>query len=154
MKVQFDWRFDDEYTSNEERVRKPSDVIQTSLITHHAYVSRVTASHLRRQAWQTRSQRRLQAALARTKPWQCPVGEPDWFRYGYRSLRGPRRVQFAWRGRGSKRRPGDPWMTRRQRRLHAALARTRPWLCPQVWPEQNTCLLECLQRRIRHHWTR
>lgn len=135
MNVQFDWGFDDEDTRSEERVQKPTDVIQASLITHRAHISRVTPSHLRRPAWQTLSQRRLHAALARTQPWQCPAGEPDRFGSGSRSLRGPSRIQMAWKGRGNKNRLGDPWMTQRQRRLHAALARTRPWLCPRVRPE-------------------
>ena len=85
MKVQFEWRFDDEAegkrkttpaqrsTARKDNSRRPSELVW----------------RYRRQAQNgvpikgtvfdvglTANQRRLHAALARVKPWLCPCGQP------------------------------------------------------------------------------
>jgi hypothetical protein len=45
-------------------------------------------------------------------------------------VRKVRRVAVSFRKRASRKKADDPYLSARQRRLHSALARTRPWLCP------------------------
>lgn len=135
MKIQFDWRFDEDATEEENRVTSPRDPIESSLMTHFFTSSTVRAGRTRSQVWLTRSQRRLHSTLARTKPWLCPAGEPEPFVHSSGWRKRITRIPVIRIRRRPRRRPGQISLTRRQRRLHAALARTRPWLCPYPRPE-------------------
>jgi hypothetical protein len=135
MNVQFDWQFDKEFNDEEKKLTKPRDRIQSSLTVHRLTLSRVRSGTVRRQMWPTNNQRRLLSSMARMRPWLCPAAEPEPFvcktsRLGKRTLESSARWRTCYRQTGAA-----TGLTRRQRRLHAALARTRPWLCPSVWPE-------------------
>jgi hypothetical protein len=135
MNVEFDWRFVDNDVEFEECVRKPTDVIQDSLMTHKMHVSHVRTGKLWRGTWPTPNQRRLHAAFARIEPWYCPGAEPERFTQRKSRRRASKRGMLRLGVRHLRQPRGELWLTRRQQRLHAALARTRPWLCPEARPE-------------------
>lgn len=141
MNVQFDWHFDDEKDMvtgrDRDAVKREKSRQHRSLyrgypqaVEQRAFISRTVYG-----AGLTRNQRRLHAALARIKPWLCPQAQPEPF--GLYSVR--RRCVVRERLTGLRGRlryhPDQIPLTRRQRRLHAALARTMPWLCPYGQPE-------------------
>jgi len=141
MNVQFDWHFDDEKdvvtgahrdTVKQDKSRQNRGPYLGYL---HAIEQRASASRTVYGAGLTSNQRRLHAALARIKPWLCPQAQPE--RFGLYSVR--RRCVVRERLTGLRRRlryhRDQIPLTRRQRRLHAALARTMPWLCPYGQPE-------------------
>jgi hypothetical protein len=141
VNVQFDWHFDDEKdmvtgpdrdTVKREKSRQPHSPY---LGYSRAIEQRASASRTIYGAGLTRTQRRLHAALARVKPWLCPQAQPEQFGlYSARRRCMVREKLTGLRGR-LKYHPDQIPLTRRQRRLHAALARTMPWLCPYGQPE-------------------
>ena len=123
MSIQFDWHFADEESG--KRIEE-------------------TRVHLRRRSRQvgptTASQHRLHAALARTKPRLYPEARPelvvhssDMRRQAVDTARPSWIARLLTRIRAClEHRPSQAGLTASQRRLHAALARTKPWLCPDA----------------------
>jgi len=141
MNVQFDWHFEDDkdiVTGFDQGTAKRRRSRQNrSLYADYSHVieQRASASRTVYAAGLTQNQRRLHAALARVKPWLCPQARPE--PVGLCSVR--RRALVPMRMARLRDRlkyhPDLMPLTRRQRRLHAALARTMPWLCPYGQPE-------------------
>lgn len=161
MNIQFDWRFDEDNkkqvngatnahqfsrrTRSSAHVRtRPAessvDVIRPAGIVGPLAGIYARLRHRRHQMGLTASQRRLHAALARTRAWLCPDALPeliapsfDWREQVPSIIWHSRQVRLlrcicAY----LKPRPNHVMLTARQRRLHAALARIRPWSCPDA----------------------
>ena len=84
MSIQFDWRFDDEgnektpsVLSSWEPEKEATNTTQSSRIASSAMYIHARSGHHFHPAWLTASQRRLHAALARTRPWLCPDAQPE-----------------------------------------------------------------------------
>ena len=112
MNIQFDWDFGDEGDSEKE-----------------AWAAS-TSARRSRPAQLTAGQRRSHAALARIRLWLFSDAQPELTaRSAIVSLRMARFLMSVC----ARKRYRSPQMvlTARQRRLYAALARIRPWLCPE-----------------------
>jgi len=142
MKIQFNWDFDDEMktlaASSQDRTKHRSLRRERGYLgkDYRPFAERAAASKPVYGTVLTRNQRCIHAALARMRPWLCPQAQPEPF------ARNPSRRPSLMHGRSAaglrSRMRGHPdqiVLTRSQRRLHAALARTRPWLCPYGRPE-------------------
>jgi hypothetical protein len=141
MNVQFDWHFNDEEDTvtglDRDTIKQPKSRMKCSPYLGYARAieQRASASRAVYGAGLTRNQRRLHAALARMKPWLCPQARPEAIGPYSVRRRGLVRMRMSClRGRLTYH-PDQIPLTRRQRRLHAALARTMPWLCPYGQPE-------------------
>ena len=84
MSIQFDWHFDDEgnektpsVLSSWEPEKEATNTTQSSRIASSAMYIHARSGHHFHPAWLTASQRRLHAALARTRPWLCPDAQPE-----------------------------------------------------------------------------
>ena len=141
MNVQFDWHFDDE-TDTETGPQRDTVKREKSRQNRSSYLGysnvieqRASASCSVYGAGLTRNQRKLHAALARMKPWLCPQARPEAAGPCSVRRRGLVRMRMTSLRNRLKYHPDQIPLTRRQRRLHAALARTIPWLCPYGQPE-------------------
>jgi hypothetical protein len=141
MKIQFDWHFEDERktpaASSRDRDKCRGSQRERGYFAekYRPFTERAAASKATYGSVLTRNQCRVHAALARIRPWLCPYAQPEPFA-GNRGRR-TRLMRGISAGSRSHRkgRPDQIALTRSQRRLHAALARTRPWLCPYGRPE-------------------
>jgi len=141
MKIQFDWDFDQEMktstVSNQDRAKRrgPRRVRGYSAEDYRPFEERAAASKAVFGTVLTRNQRHMHAAVAKVRPWLCPQGQPEPFVRSHGSRKSflrNRLAGFCSRLRGH---PDQIVLTRSQRRLHATLARTRPWICPHGRPE-------------------
>ncbi len=129
MNIRFDWYFDDgdngrNVTAREMMRRNPVHV-RCYLPQDRKHVSRSGTVY---DAGLTRSQRRLHAALARTKPWHCPHGQPEWFTQSPGRGRSLKRVcQAIWRS-GLRRCRRACRLTARQLRLKSTEVTASPGL--------------------------
>jgi hypothetical protein len=83
MKIQFDWRFEDERktaaASSQDRETRRGSRGERGYFgeNYRPFRERAAASKTVYDSGLTRNQRRLHAALARTRPWLCPYGRPE-----------------------------------------------------------------------------
>lgn len=128
MSIQFDWRFDDEKDKGQEKE-------VTSIISF---------------SWRASSSTRISQPRHRSRstelaasPWFCPEAQPELVTRTFdRRKRAGNIICPTWIASLLARlyafrsyRRHKMGLTASQGRVHAALARTRPWLCPDVRPD-------------------